>query len=129
MKNKIHIMIKNLEAFKELLTHYKSLTLTELQHQWRKLDEDCDLDYVANGGDVMGDITGFGSTGSCVLCKACNCVCEECVHSLSPDYNGVDFPCLNRSYLEMDDADCPEALYEAIQDRIEYMEGLLNLLQ
>lgn len=50
-------MIKNLEAFKELLAHYKSLTLTELQYQWQKLDEDCDLDYVANGGDVMGGIT------------------------------------------------------------------------
>ena len=122
-------MIKNLEAFKELLAHYKSLTLTELQYQWQKLEEDCDFDYVANGGDVMGSITGFGTTGSCILCQACKGVCEECVHSLSSDYNGIDYPCLNISYLKMDDANCPEDLYEAIQYRIEYMEGLLNLLQ
>lgn len=120
-------MIKNLEAFKELLAHYKSLTLTELQHQWQKLEEDCDFD--ANGGDVMGDITGFGSVSSCILCQACKCICENCVHSLSPDYDGLNYPCLNTSYMKMDDADCPEALYEAIQYRIEYMEGLLNLLQ
>lgn len=119
-------MIKNLEAFKALLAHYKSITLTELQYQWQKLEEDCDFDYTADGGDVMGGITGFGTTGSCTLCQACNCVCAECVHSLSPDYNGIEYPCLNRSYLEMDEATCPEDLYDAIQDRIEYMEGLLN---
>ena len=122
-------MIKNLEAFKALLAHYKSLTLTELQYRWQKLEEDCDFDYVANGGDVMGSITGFGATGSCTLCQACNCFCEGCVHSLSPDYNGIDYPCLNTSYLKMDDANCPEDLYKHLQDRIEYMEGLLNILQ
>jgi hypothetical protein len=120
-------MIKNLEAFKELLAHYKSLTLTELQYQWQKLEEDCDFDYVADGGDVMGGITGFGTTGSCTLCQACKCVCEECVHSLSS--YGIDYPCIDTSYLKMNDATCPEDLYEAIQYRIEYMEGLLNLLQ
>lgn len=116
----------NIEAAKELLAHYKSLTLNELKFQWDKYMEEYECDYI-NGGNVLGEITGFGCTGSCPLCRACNTNCNQCIYSLGREYDGFgDFPCINESYHKIADALSADELYEALQYRIEGIENLLN---
>lgn len=114
------------ESALELIQHYKSLSLTELTYQWEKLSEEWDTNDIT-GADVLGDITGFGSTGSCSLCKACNTDCEKCIHSLTIKDPSEGFRCVTKTYYDIESAKNPEELYTAIQHRITYLETLINM--
>lgn len=124
-------MIKNLEAAEELLALYKSLTLTEIQYQWDKYVESIDPELLdeytwVSGGDVLGSITGFGTTGSCKLCKACEVVCSDCLYSKLNDYTEDDYPCLDNTYHLVDNCVTPEDLYTNLQLRIERLEEAIQ---
>ena len=120
-------MVKNLEAAKELLAHYKSLTLAYLQSEWQKFSDQFGSEMSITGGDVMQGITGFGTTGSCTLCHACRVNCDECIYSVMDDVDEDYYTCLDITYYKMDNAFTPEKLYEAIQFRIARLEKAIEL--
>lgn len=119
-------MVKNLETAKELLAHYKSLTLAYLQDEWLKFSEQFDSEILITGGDVIQGITGFGTTGSCSLCNACHVNCSNCIYSVLNDVeDGRN--CLDITYHKVDCAITPEELYEAIQFRIDRLQKAIDL--
>lgn len=115
----------NKEAAIELVLHYKSITLEQLRHEWTEWEKETEED--ATGGDILGSLTGFGVTGTCPLCQSCNTQCGNCVHSLEGRYNGIDYPCIDVAYRNIDNALTPEDLYTALQSRIDLLESLLNV--
>jgi hypothetical protein len=101
----------------ELLKSYKSITLEEIQ-DWQKkykyYDIMCYLEIK----------TGFGWVGSCILCIAYyKGHCVDCI------YDG-ERGCLKgdsaKTFNAICDAATPEELYTAIQNRIEYIESLIE---
>lgn len=123
-------MVTNLQAAKELLAHYKSLTLTELEIQWEKVSkdyEDSEEPFI-NGGDVMNGITGFGTVGSCPLCNACNTNCEFCIYSVFVK-TFEDYPCLDTTYFDVEDSMNPQDLYDALQFRIDRLQNAIDIYE
>lgn len=124
-------MITNIQAAKELLAHYKSLTLAQLEHEWSRFEEDIERiewgdpsDIV--GGDVLHDITGFGTSGSCTLCNACNTQCDNCVYKTLNDYPEDSFYCLDDTYTAVEESINPDELYTNLQFRIERLEKAIK---
>jgi hypothetical protein len=102
----------------ELLSRYRSITLEEIQEWKKKNNTDPMYEYVA-------EKTGFGWTQSCILCVVYY-KDEECVGCI---YDG-DRGCVDgesaETYNAICDAATPEELYTAIQNRIEYIESLIE---
>lgn len=126
--------ILNINAAKELLAHYKSLTLAQLEHEWDEFEKETSEFWwqeepLITGGDIMGSLTGFGTTGSCPLCNACNTKCDKCIYSLLEDYIKLDYPCLDKTYEDVDGSLNPEALYTNLQFRIERLEKAINIYE
>lgn len=123
-------MIKNLQAAKELLAHYKSITLAQLELEWNDWEDQLsEFGSVVDGGDVMSGLTGFGTTGSCTLCQACNTQCHHCLYSLLSDYDKHDYACLDKTYHLVSDATSFEELYRGLQFRIERLEKAIELCE
>lgn len=110
-------IMKNLKAAKELLEKYKSITLEQLE-------EDYEGDFIPLGFDILNKITGFGETTSCILCKAVNGVCVNCIYSFR--ISGRKVPCLDEIYKEMENATSAEELYNALQKRISYLTHVIE---
>lgn len=109
--------MKNLKEAKELLEKYKSITLEQLE-------EDYEKDPILSGFDILNKITGFGNTTSCILCKAVNEECVNCIYSFRIDER--PFPCIDKIYTEMDKATSAEELFNAIQKRISYLTHIIE---
>lgn len=109
--------MKNIKAAKELLEKYKSITLEQLE-------EDYEKDPILSGFDILNKITGFGNTTSCILCKAINEECVNCIYSFRIDER--PFPCIDKIYTEMDKATSAEELFNAIQKRISYLTHIIE---
>ena len=116
-----------IEAAKELIDKYQSITLEQLKSLWENEVEQ-NPGCVIEGGWVLSLITGFGSC-ACVLCKAANQNCSLCIHSYSPNRNLLEMPCTDELYCNMKDAKTPEELYGYIQNRIEYLKYLIECSQ
>ena len=113
-----------IEAAKELIDKYQSITLEHLKSLWEKEVEQ-NPEYVIDGGWVLSLITGFGSS-ACILCKAANQNCSLCIHSYSPNRNLLEMPCTDELYCNMREAKTPEELYGYIQNRINYLNELIS---
>ena len=104
----------NVEAFKELINIYSDFTVEELTEFW-----------IENGKWTMRELTGFSSVHSCMLCKAANSKCANCLYKFRfPD--GEMYPCLEKTYDLIEYAETPEELYDALQKRIEFMKETLT---
>ena len=104
----------NVEAFKELINIYSDFTVEELTEFW-----------IENGHQTMRELTGFSSVHSCMLCKAADSECVNCLYKFRFP-NGEMFPCLEETYDFIEDAKTPEELYDALQKRIEFMKETLK---
>lgn len=109
--------MKNLKEAKELLEKYKSITLKQLEKYYEK-------DPILSGFDILNKITGFGNTASCILCKAVNEGCVNCIYSFRIDERS--FPCIDKIYIEMNRATSAEELFNAIQKRISYLTHVIE---
>ena len=109
--------MKNIEAAKELLEKYKSITLEQLEEYYEN-------DPILLGFDILNRITGFGNTTSCILCKAVDGECVNCIYSFR--IGERLFPCLDKIYNEMDRATSAEELFNAIQKRISYLTHVIE---
>lgn len=118
-------MVENIEAAKKLVELYRSITIEQLKEVYNKLYIEDDTIYFE---DVLHEITGFGSTKTCHLCKPINGHCSDCIHGRE-NYT-ADCPCIyDETYENITDAESIETLYYAIQDRADYIESLINKLE
>lgn len=109
--------MKNIEAAKKLLEMYKSITLEQLEEDYKE-------NPILVGFDFLNKITGFGDTNSCILCKAVYKVCVSCIYSFRVGERL--FPCVDKIYIEMDRATSAEELFNAIQKRISYLTHIIE---
>ena len=113
-----------IKAAKELIDKYQSITLEQLKSLWESETEQ-NPECIIDGGWILGLITGFGSC-ACVLCKAANQSCLMCIHKYRPNWDYCGNPCVNDLYDNMAESRTPEELYKYIQNRIEYLNYLIE---
>lgn len=105
----------NIEAFQKLVQRYETITLEEIDNNWRDVYPD----------ENSRERTGFGSSRSCTLCRATatnksrtNSNCDLCVY-------GEDFGCMikinEKTYDRIADARTPEDLHDAYQARAAHL--------
>lgn len=124
----------NINAARKLLEKYQSLTLDELTKVWIKLDSELGNECEIQGSDVLSEITGFGCTSTCMLCKEAQTLkvaeesyCSHCVYSTQ--YPGVDMFCLDHTYDAMVYAENKKQLFNAIQNRIKYLKETIDFCE
>lgn len=119
-------MVKNLEAAKELVELYRSITKEQLEEIYNKLyinDEDIFFE------DVLHEITGFGSVKTCHLCRPIGGYCPDCIHGQEEGCT-AERPCIyDETYENIADSESIEDLYYAIQDRANYLEKLIKQIE
>lgn len=113
-----------INAAKELIDKYQSITLEQLKSLWEKEVEQ-NPECIIDGGWVLSLITNFGSC-ACVLCKATNQTCSLCIHNYRPNWDKRGIPCIDDVYRKMEESRAPEELYGYIQNRIEYLKYLIS---
>ena len=124
----------NINAAEKLLSKYKEITLEQLEERFESLN--AKLCRECSGGNVMESFTGFGSCSTCMLCIEAKKLlpnysnhykdfCEYCVYTLS---NDVCYPyCLDELYNKIVYSSNAKELYEALQERINYLEQTIKL--
>lgn len=121
-------MVENIEAAKKLVKLYRSITKKQLTEVYKTLlEENEDIDY----GNVLSRITGFGGTYTCHLCKPINTQCHKCIHG-QPYIEGESTICKcveHETYGNIVSSQSINELYEAILDRADYIESLINKLE
>ena len=114
----------NIEAAKELLTLYKSITIEQIKEKYKLYKE---------GLRVMLHLTGFSSDTQCKLCISAKAIakssvsiiqCSHCIYSLVSEKKS--FHCLNKTYNKLAYSDTPETTYETLQERIKFLEETIN---
>ena len=113
--------MKNIEAAKELLEKYKSITLEQLIQKYKIFAPK--RFHLMEGRSIMRSITGFGSP-HCILCIGANCICKNCIYSFR--YSQREVPCRDIIYKEMENATSAEELFNAIQKRISYLTHIIE---
>lgn len=108
--------MKNLEAAKKLLEEYKSITLEQLEQEYKSF-------FGHRGKFIMFTFTDFGTT-SCILCKSVNSNCSDCIYSFRSDVKRL--PCMDIIYKEMEKASSAKELFNAIQKRISYLSHIIQ---
>lgn len=108
--------ITNLEAAKELVKKYRSITKKDLDREYYG-DDPC---YYA-----LTSLTGFGKESTCPLCR--DTKCENCIHSIKLKISGA---CTyDSSYDKIEFANNIDELYQAIQERANYLEELIKEIE
>ena len=108
--------MKNIEAAKELLEKYKSITLEQLKKEYKRYKH-------INGKLVMYNITSFGSV-FCIICKSASNSCSNCIYSFIDKKPARQ--CMDIIYKEMEKATSAEELFNAIQKRISYLTHIIE---
>lgn len=108
--------MKRIEAAKELLGRYKSITLEQLEQRYKNLPNN-------KGKFIMKTFTNFG-TVYCTLCQSVDSVCSNCIYSYRDEEH--TFKCMDIIYKEMENATSAEELYNAIQKRISYLTHIIE---
>lgn len=123
-----------MNAAKELVKKYKSITLEQVKAEYERL-QDKYPDSRIYGSWILENFTGFGSMDTCSLCQEAKelansstygSYCHKCVHSVFSQNDG-GFPCVEKTYENICDATTPEAIYTAIQERAEYLKETIDL--
>jgi hypothetical protein len=112
------IEMKNLEEFKKLIERYETITIEEIRKEWKNNDE---------GWETAQNLTGFGGTGTCTLCKAVgidknelfsNPNCSECVYE-------EDYGCIHgnneKTYNKIEESKTPKGLLTAFRNRAKHL--------
>lgn len=120
------MQVDNLGAARRLVEKYRSITKEELESNACENDE-CWY-------EVLSKITGFGSLKKCYLCKECGYIagdpdCSKCLHSWN-NTDGSCVPCINQdTYCAIHEAESLDELYEAIQNRADFIEDLIKEIE
>lgn len=108
--------MKNLKEAKELLEKYKSITLEQLEKEYKKYT------FIL-GKQVMHNITDFG-TIFCILCNSASNNCSNCIYFFRDEKSTLQ--CMDIIYKEICYAKSAEELYNAIQKRISYLTHVIE---
>lgn len=120
------MQINNLDAARRLVEKYRSITREELESN---ACEDDKYWY-----EVLSKITGFGSLKKCYLCKECGYIagdtdCSKCLYSWNTS-GECCVPCTEQdTYRNICDAESLDELYEAIQNRADFIEALIKEIE
>lgn len=120
------MQINNLDAARRLVEKYRSITREELESN---ACEDDEYWY-----EVLSKITGFGSLKKCYLCKECGYIagdtdCSKCLYSWNTS-SECCVPCIEQdTYRNIRDAESLDELYEAIQNRADFIEALIKEIE
>lgn len=114
--------VKNLDAAKELVKTYESVTLENIKDNYYDA-----LPF--DGGRIASHITNFGTVG-CSLCESIrdlyNTKCRLCIY-LKPHacygYENED------TYFAIDKAKTPEELLKAFKDRAEHIKEIIKKIE
>jgi cystathionine beta-lyase family protein involved in aluminum resistance len=112
----------NTEAFIKLIDKYKSITKEQLEQTYNQLMED---EETLNMSEVLTEITGFGSIYHCSLCQAAKKNCNLCLYSVLKPVDDM-YACLGGTYDAIENAETIDELYDAIQNRISFMQYVLK---
>jgi hypothetical protein len=121
----------NEQEFLDLIKRYESITLEEI-----KTSVKLEGDYAFAYDQVKTDLTGFGCTADCTLCRKASVeagwsscrMCDVCVWKMAYSVDAViDYSCCTGepkiTYDGINDADTPEDLLMGYRDRAEFMKN------
>lgn len=123
-----------METLLKLIEQYKSLTPDQLDYLFT-------INPNATGVAILGNLTGFGSSQTCSICKEAEKnanlnieeidemqqVCNSCIYKQFPLITDDDSHyCLDETFRAISRATTAEELYLALQDRIHKLEAIVN---
>jgi hypothetical protein len=115
--------MKNLKEAKELLEKYESITLEEIERTYLENQE---RHYLFDGHDVLNKLVGFGDENTCMLCKAVQGECDNCIYKFREREGFAIPPCVDLIYREICDSFNPKDTFKALQKRISYLEHVIQ---
>jgi hypothetical protein len=115
---------KSIEAARELIKKYRSITLEELEKI--KCSKNIYFEY---GRAKARKLTGF-SSWDCQLCIAVRDDCSQCIYGESDGHGRSCYVSANKqTYFDIVNAKTDEELLIAIKNRADHIESILNKLE
>lgn len=115
---------ESIKAALELVDKYRSITLEDLEAN--PINEE-------DGEDIwesLSKITGFGYKDKCPICLSVNRECNECIYSFGRVLRySWNYCCDNSTSEDIYDANSYEELLDAIKNRADYIEDLVNRIK
>ena len=110
----------NIKEFEELLKKYSNITIGQIEYLYK------DKIGLSN---ILHELTGFGSSRTCILCKNMGESCKFCLYNYRRK-KPIDTMCLEGIYEETYDillhpGSCKE-LYDTIQKRIKIIRRTIK---
>ena len=113
-----------IEAAKKLIDLYRSITVEEVKRRWRTMT------MFNIGGLVAKRLTGFGQKNRCLLCQSIKRRCNSCIYSGSrTGYLFCNFEVHEKSYCDIENADTPRKLVNAMKRRANHIENILKAIE
>lgn len=120
----------NILSAKALLVSYKAITLEQLQECEQLVRKH---GFKPDGILILKPLTGFGDTATCTLCKEAKTIAQNweepkvfCEHCIYNDGWFASFSCVDVTYHAVCHATNAKEVYEALQQRIDYLTKLIN---
>jgi len=117
--------IKNLEAAKELVKKYNSITIEEIEKLEEAAKEQNNILY-SYGRFITNALTGFGDSNTCILCiwmiidTCTGCIYEALTNNTCS--KGIN----EKTYEAIRDANNTIELLTAIKERAKYLQSLID---
>ena len=109
--------IKNLEAAKELVKKYNSITIKVIEKAFIKEGQISEY--------AMLSLTGYGNNSTCSLCIAVKRNCDHCIY-----VKITNTSCINgkneNTYYNIKEAESPTEILEAVKKRAKYLQSLID---
>lgn len=132
-------MEKNINAARQLLERYESITLEMITEIWEKIkDPEVDPFFSNYGGSVLKELTGFGSLTKCLLCAEARQLAQQteyaknnpayCFHCIYVNNKQKldSYLCVEDTYRNLLRAKTPQEIYSALQLRIEFLQQAIQ---
>jgi hypothetical protein len=139
-------MKTNVHAFKRLIKLYESISYKKIEDKFKTtpFTEENRGFCKTKGGYIANNLTGFGQSHRCLLCKESDKLyndyhmCFTCLHSMIrckegyPDYESLKLSCLRNSfddsYYDISKSKTPKELYLAFRRRAKDLRKILDEL-
>ena len=132
-------MEKNINAARQLLEKYESITLEMITEIWERLeDSDAHPFFSNSGSSVLKELTGFGSLVKCLLCTEARQLAQQteyaqnnpayCFHCIYVNNTQKldSYLCVEDTYRNLMHAETPQEIYSALQLRIEFLQKAIQ---